>query len=208
MMKNCVVLAVAGVSSGALGQTASLNIVASQTVVDSSVTTSITLAVYGDVDWGTHITHAAFRVDAVGGVGVIDQMSLLEIPLWGVVGFGDSGDGGDGNHRGIQMGQIVWVPHVLPNGMSALGNGPVLLGNFEATLFAGSFGEVTWTLNGGVPQYGLEVFDANADPEDVPSQFRSFSSPSTGSATVHVIPSPSSVALLGLCGLIGGRRRR
>ncbi len=205
-MKSCVLLAVAGFASGALGQTASLSIVASQTIVDSSVSTSITLAVYGDADLGTHIASARFGLSATGGAGVVDGIALGAVASWGVLGEEDLGDGGDGNHNGIHLGQIIFSPFIPPDPASALGSGPVLLANFTVSIAAGSFGVIDWALVGlhdGINPT-LETFAAHPATE---GNFYPFE-PDFGSASVQVIPAPSGMALLGLGGLVAGRRRR
>tara|TARA_R110000737_G_scaffold2923_5_gene8534 strand:+ start:30189 stop:30821 length:633 start_codon:yes stop_codon:yes gene_type:complete len=210
MMKSCVLLAVAGVSSGALGQSASLSIVASETVVDSSVTTSITLAVYGDSDWGTHMKGAYFELSATGGTGVVDDMALTSVASWGEFYEEDFGHAGDGNYSGVRMGQVVFEPFILPGDGSALGNGPVLLANFSVTIASGSSGVIDWSL-ARVPgtTWALEVYDEFGCPACTPPGVtKLFSAPDFGSISVNVVPSPSGLALLGFGGLVGGKRRR
>jgi len=213
MRKAFLVAAVAGLASGAGAQSASLSIVASQTLVVSTVTTSLTLAIYGDADFGTHITGAAFGLSAIGGAGVVDGMALGSVASWGALGEDDLGDGGDGNHNGIIMGQIVFLPFLAPDASSALGSGPVLLANIDVTIFAGSNGVIDWSLVGLFDaDFALEVIDADANPGgNPPGVVTQVLNPNFGSATVTVIdvvPAPSSFALLGLGGLVAGRRRR
>lgn len=206
-MKSCVLLAAfAGIASGALGQSASLSIVASQTVVDSTVTTSITLAVYGDADAGTHITGAWFGLSATGGEGVVDDMALASVASWGELGEADFGHAGDGNYNGVSMGQVVFPPFLPPDPASALGSGPVLLANLRVTIAEGSLGLIDWSLVGSSNYHVvLETFASHPAHE---GNYWQFVSPEFGNVSVNVVPSPSVLGLLGLGGLVAGRRRR
>jgi len=210
-MQNCVVLAaVAGTASCALGQSASLSIVASQTVVDSSLTTSITLAVYGDADFATHITGAWFGLSADGGAGVVEDMSLSSVASWGEVFEQDFGHAGDGNYNGVAMGQVVFLPFIAPSPESALGLGPVLLANFEVTIAAGSFGQIDWALVDVLDQsdWTIELLDVTTNPGGIPGTDYPIRNPELGSVRVQVIPAPSGLAILGFSGLFVGRRQR
>jgi hypothetical protein len=211
-MKNAIALAaVAGIASAAAAQSASLSIVASQSVVDSTMTSSITLSVYGDADFGTHITGAAFTMNAAGGAGVVDSMSQDGVAAWGALGEDDFGDAGDGNYAGTIMGQIVFLPFIQPDAASALGNGPVFLGSFTVNIAAGSDGVIDWTVGGGIGTFAIEIIDVNANPGgNPPGEVTGVADANFGSARVVVngIPAPSAMAVLGLGGLVAGRRRR
>ena len=211
-MKNAIALAaVAGIASAAAAQTASLSIVASQSVVDSTMTSSITLSVYADADFGTHVTGAAITMGAAGGAGVVDSMSANAYGTsdWQALGFDDFGDGGDGNHNGLVLGQVVFLPFIQPAAESALGNGPVFLGSFTVGIVANSSGIVDWTVGGGIGTFALELIDVNANPGDnPPGETFQIAAPDFGSARVTVVPAPSAMAVLGLGGLVAGRRRR
>ncbi len=209
-MKNAIALAaVAGIASAAAAQSASLSIVASQSVVDSTMTSSITLSVYGDADFGTHITGAAFTMNAAGGAGVVDSISQDSVAAWGALGQDDFGDAGDGNHAGTIMGQITFLPFIQPDAASALGNGPVLLASFTVNIAALSAGTVDWTVGGGLGTFAIEIIDVNANPGgNPPGEITSIADANFGSARVEVVPAPSAMAVLGLGGLVAGRRRR
>jgi len=206
-MKNAIALAaVAGIASAAAAQTGALSIVSSHATVDSTMTTSFTLSVYGDADFGTHLTGAAFNLGAVGGGMVTDMVASGA--AWGGLGFEDLGHTGGGN-TGMIMGQITFLPFIAPDAASALGNGPVFLGSFAVTIAADSAGQIDWTLAGGIGTFALEVIDVNANPGgNPPGEITGLASPSFGSVSVNVVPAPSAMALLGLGGLVAGRRRR
>jgi len=207
MRTNIVLAAVAGLASCAAGQSGSLSIVASQSVVDTTMTTSFTLSVYADADFGTHITGAAFNLGAVGGdESVIDMVATGA--AWGGLGFEDLGHTGGGN-TGMIMGQIVFLPFIPPAAASALGNGPVYLGSFAVTLAANSSNNIDWTLAGGIGTFALEIIDVNANPNgNPPGEITQLTDIEFGSVSLVYIPAPSSLALLGLGGLVVGRRRR
>lgn len=209
-MKNAIALAaVAGIASAAAAQSASLSIVASQSVVDSTMTSSITLSVYGDADFGTHITGAAFTLNAAGGAGVVDGISQDSVAAWGALGQDDFGDAGDGNHAGTIMGQVTFLPFIQPDAASALGNGPVLLAQFTVNIAALSAGTVDWTVGGGIGTFAIEIIDVNANPGgNPPGEITGVADANFGSARVEVVPAPSAMAVLGLGGLVAGRRRR
>ncbi|MFK7760176.1 MAG: hypothetical protein AB8C13_09530 [Phycisphaerales bacterium] len=211
-MKNVVVLAaLAGIASAAAaGSNATLSIVASQSVVDSSATSSITLQVFGDASIATHITGAAFTMNATGGAGVVGGIALDSVAAWGALGEDSFGDAGDGNHAGAIMGQIAFLPFIQPDAASMLGNGPVLLGTFVVDIIGGSEGDVTWTVGGiAGTDFAIELLDVNANPGgNPPGETFQILDPSFGSATVSVVPAPSAMALLGLGGLLAGQHHR
>jgi len=205
MSRNIVLAAVAGLASGAAAQSASLSIVASNSYGGPS--NSFTLSVYGDADFGTHITGAAFSLNATGG-GDIESMTATSAS-WGALGFDDLGHTGGGN-TGMIMGQITFLPFIQPDAASALGNGPVFLGSFLVTVADDAgYGVATWTIGGGIGTFALEVIDVNANPGgNPPGEVTGIAAPSFGSISVVIVPAPSAMALLGLGGLVVGRRRR
>jgi hypothetical protein len=210
MKKTVVMAAVAGVASAAAAQTATLSIVPSQAVVDSTMTTSITLSVFADADFATHVTGAAFTMNATGGAGVVGGMTQSSVAAWGALGQDDFGDAGDGNHAGTIMGQIVFLPFIQPDAASILGSGPVLIGTFTVDIVADSEGIVNWSAGAiANTEFMIELIDVNANPgQNPPGETFKILDPQVIGATVEVIPTPSSIALLGLGGLVAGRRRR
>ena len=208
-MRNVVLGAVCGLASVAAAQSASLSIVASQSYIDTTVTDTMILDVYADSSIGTHITGAAFTLSAMGGAGFIESMSVLSVPSWGQLGFDDFGDGGDGNYNGLIMGQIVFLPFIQPDPASALGNGPVLLASFSVTFVTNMYSMVGWTVGGGLGTFVLEVIDVDANPDgNPPGEVTQIANPEYGSMDLNIIPAPSGLAVLGLGGLVAGRRRR
>lgn len=208
MKKIIVLAAIAGLASGAVAQNASLSIVASS-VDYFGLNPTATLSVYADADFGTHITGAAYTLSAVGGLGLVESIEINSHAAWGSLGFDDLGDGGAGNHNGMIMGQITFLPFIQPDAASALGNGPVLLGSFAVTFAANQGGVVDWTVGGGLGTFALEVIDVNANPGgNPPGEYFQIAAPDFGSTRVVIFPTPSSAALLGIAGVVAGRRRR
>ncbi len=204
-MKNAIALAaVAGIASAAAAQTATLNIVASQSVVNSQTTSSITLSVFASADFGTHIVGGGFALDATGGAGVVGAMAATPV-AWGAGAANDRGDGGDGNYIGLVFGQTVFPDFGFPpNPASDFTGGEVLVATFSVEILAGSSGVVDWsTAVDALSQFTLQIFDGGDNSSTVPA---SFNFGSTGA--VNVVPAPSAMALLGLGGLVAGRRRR
>jgi len=201
-MRNAIVLmAVSGIASAAAAQTATLNIVASQSVVSPFVTNMITLSVYGSADFGTHIAGGGFSISANGGAGGIGA-TVGTVAPWGAIGLNDLGDGGDGNYNGLVFGQLIFPPLFPPAPESDFTGGEVLLATFSVEILPG-FSFIEWStalapVGGGVV---LQIYDAG-DGSLTDVTVANF-----GSAQIF-IPAPSSVALLGLGGLVAGRRRR
>ncbi len=205
-MKNAITLAaVAGIASAAAAQTATLNIVASQSSVTPGITSAITLSVYASADFGTHIVGGGFALDAVGGAGDIGAMTATPVS-WGAAASNDRGDGGDGNYIGLVFGQTVFPDFGFPpNPASDFTGGEVLVATFSVEVLAGASGVVDWTIAvDSLSQFTMQIFDSVSGDSTVAS--------SVNFGTVRVgfpiIPAPSSMALLGLGGLVAGRRRR
>ena len=202
-MKNAIALiAVAGIATVASAQSGTLSIVASASTIDSTATTSFTLAVYGDADFGTAIAGGAFSLSASGGAGVVTDM-VGAAAAWGALGEEDLGHAADGNYNGLIFGQLIFPPFINPDAGSMLGNGPVLLGNITVTIAADSAGVIDWT-TGSAGDFFMEIFEDNG----ADGVFTQLSQVTQGTARVNVVPAPSAMAMLGLGGLVAGRRRR
>jgi len=202
-MKNTIVLAaVAGIASAAAAQSGSLSIVPSVSTIDSTVSTSFTLSVYANADFGTHVFGGGFNMANAGGAGIVSDMNFA-VETWAAFGANDFGHAGDGNHDGIRYGQFFIPGLTPPLAESALVDGQLLIGVFTVDIAANSAGIIDWsTLNNPGSTSLLEIFD-NGDNSTTQLQGEQ------GSARVTVVvPAPSSMALLGLGGLVAGRRRR
>ncbi len=203
MKSTLTLVAVAGLASAATAQTGSLSITSSAMTVDSTTTTSFTLSVYADADFGTAIAGGGFSLSAVGGAGIVTDM-VGSTPDWAALGFQDNGHAGDGNYNGLIFGQLIFPPFIPAAPESMLGSGPVLVGTFAVTIAADSAGVIDWSTGGGVGPFVLEVFTDDGG-SGVMTQLTDLD---FGGVSVNVVPAPSAMALLGLGGLVAGRRRR
>ncbi len=202
-MKNALALiAVAGIASAATAQTGSLSITSSAATIDSTATTSFTLSVWGDADFGTAVAGGQFALSANGGAGIVTDMSGAAA-AWGALGEEDQGHGGDGNYNGLIFGQLIFPPFINPDAASML-TGSVLLGTVTVSIEANSAGVIDWSTAAGDGAFILEVFTDNG----AEGEFTQLTSVDHGTARVSVVPAPSAMALLGLGGIAAGRRRR
>ncbi len=204
MKSTLALVAVAGLASVAAAQSGSLSITSSAATVDTTgAAATFTLSVWGDADFGTAIAGGAFSLSAAGGAGIISDMSGAAAD-WAALGFQDNGHAGDGNYNGLIFGQLIFPPFIPAAPESMLGNGAVLLATFSVTAAADSSGTVDWSTGGGVGDFILEIFTDDGGS----GSFTQLTSVDFGGASVRVVPAPSAMALLGLGGLVAGRRRR
>lgn len=205
MKKAIGLIVLSGLASSAFAQTGSLSITSSVATLDSTTTTSFTLSVWGDADFGTHIAGGGFTLSAAGGAGIVTDM-VASVPPWAALGFQDNGHSGDGNHDGVIFGQLIFPPFINPDPASSLAGGPVLLASFAVTIAANSAGTIDWSTAGGLGDFVLEIF--TDDGGDGSFTRLTGADISFGTTSVGNTPAPSAIALLGFGGLAAGRRRR
>ncbi len=203
MKSTLTLVAVAGLASAAAAQTGSLSIVPSAMTVDSTTTTSFTLSVYADADFGTAVAGGGYSLSATGGAGIVTDMTV-GVPDWAALGFQDDAHAGDGNYNGVIFGQLIFPPFIPAAPDSLLDSGPVLISTFTVTIAANSAGVVDWSTGGGVGPFVIEIFTDDGGS----GSFTQLIDLDFGGAQVNVVPAPSAMALLGLGGLVAGRRRR
>ena len=201
-MKSCVLLAIAGFASCALGQVATMDMVADG-VWDGD--NRMTLSVFVDSDYSqpgfsaTNVVMAQFSLVAIGENTTVEDVTMIEGPGWEQNQFLSMTDAG--------------YPWVRPDVLSSFEDGPVFLASFEVTLsepitldteLGWEFGEY-WEY--GLYPHTLTLFDINANPSTIPGE-EEFVSASDIEFGSFYIPSPSGLVLLGLGGLFAGWRRR
>jgi hypothetical protein len=204
MKSTLALVAVAGLASVAAAQSGSLSITASATTVDTTVAgATVTLSVWGDADFGTAIAGGSFSLSAAGGAGVVGDM-VGAAADWAALGFQDNGHGGDGNYNGLIFGQLIFPPFIPAAAESMLGASPVLLGTFVVTAVQNSVGTVDWSTGALGNETVMEIFTDDGGA----GVFTSLTTADFGGVSVNFVPAPSAMALLGLGGLVAGRRRR
>ncbi len=203
-------LAIAGLSSAAIAQTGSLSIVGvgpGDTIDTTGGAAAFTISVYGDADFGTAIAGGGYSLlaDANLWSGSVTDMSVA-VPDWAALGFQDDGHAGDGNYNGVIFGQLIFPPFIPADPASMLANGPVLISTFTVTVAQGTAGVIDWTIGGGVGPFIMEIFTDDGGT----GSFTQLTEAelNLGGISVLIFPTPSSLALLGLGGLVAGRRRR
>ena len=190
------VIAVAGLATIASAQEFSLSIGAPTAVASGTI---FSIDIFGDASVGTHMLGGAFSLISNSGSQITN---MTWIPAaWSVFNT-DGGYAGNGNYNQVIFGQIV-IPGIpgfdLPAAGSELGG---LIGSFEVTLGLNA-PCLDFTIVAGAP-FTLETIT-----QGVSGSFQSTSDNLIlNGAFIGPCPSPSSIALLGLGGLVAGRRRR
>lgn len=195
-MKTFAIAAVAGFAAAATaGNSFSLSIVGAPMTVDTSMgAATFTVDVVGDSSFGTHLLGGAFSM--VSGSSNVTAMSW-SANAWSVFNT-DGGYGGNGDYNQVVFGQLV-IPGIFPPAPgSELGG---VIGSMQITVEGA--GVLNLDLAGGNP-FSLETVDANSGA----TASSATGSLSLNGASINLVPAPSAMALLGLGGLVAGRRRR
>lgn len=196
MNKSIPIMMIAGLAACASAQNQfSLSIVPNVTgiIPDSPFTATV----YGDANVGTHILGGGFSL-------VADHAGVADI-AWTPAEWSqfntDGGYAGNGNYNAVIFGQII-LPDVPPFDVPAAGSEiGEAIGSFEITLAQSFVGTITFSLVEEAP-FSLEVIDI-----DTGEAYQSTTDTlSLGSFTIF--PTPSTLALLGMGGIVGARRRR
>ena len=195
-MKTFALAAVAGLATVATAGSPSLTIVPSSTMVDTSGgAVTVTMTVFGDANFGSHMLGGAFGVAGSGDTGLVGDMSWAAA-AWSQFNT-DGGYAGNGSYNTVVFGQLVLPPVFLPGAGSENGGA---IGSF--TLVIDGAGTVDFQLTAGSP-FSLEGVDAATGATQ-----NDGGNISLGSASITAVPAPSAMALLGLGGIVAGRRRR
>ena len=202
-MKNAMcMLAVAGLVGTAGAQDFSLSIAGAPATVDATSAVTITIDIVGNASVGTHMLGGSFALVTGGHNATVIDMTWIPAS-WSAFNT-DGGFDGNGNYNPVIFGQLV-IPGVppfdVPAAGSELGNS---IGSFQVVISAVSgFFSLDFHLVAQDP-FSLEVLDL-ATGETFQSSAGNLS---LNGASITVIPSPSSLALIGLGGLAASRRRR
>ena len=200
MKSTLALVALAGFATAATaGNSFSLSIVGAPATVDTSAgAVTITVDVIGDASFGTHMLGGAF--------GVQSDSALVSSMTWSNAAWSsfntDGGYAGNGNYNDVIFGQLV-LPGVPPFDVPAMGSElGQAIGSFQIVIAEG-FGSIELAFTNASP-FNLEVIDANSGATANSAN----GDLSLNGATIRVVPAPSAMALLGLGGLVAGRRRR
>lgn len=192
-MNNTVVyIAFAGLATGALAQDFSLSLVG-PTNIEGGVPFEI--EVYGDSTFGTHLAGGGFSLES--NSSLVNDISWVPAS-WSAFNEDSEGYLGNGNYGQVVFGQLLLpFPGLDTPGVgSELGG---LIGTYFVTIQ--QLGHIDFNLVAASP-FTLETIDIATfeSAQDV-----------DGTLTLNglsITPAPSSVALLGLGGLVATRRRR
>ncbi len=205
-MKSALIfLAASGLASSAFGQSAMLSIVPSAATWDTTISTTYTLSVYAEVDFGTAIAGGEFAINGYGNAVPAVTSMVGESASWGALGFQDDGYAGNGNYNGMIFGQLIFPPFLPPDEGSMIGSGPVLLGIITVTLEVDAGGVLGFSTAAGMGPFVLEIY---TDDGGSGTMTQLMDADIIHDSVTVMIPSPSTLGLLGLGGLVAGRRRR
>lgn len=198
-MKTIAIAAIAGFAAAAsAGNSFSLSIVGAPMTVDTSMgAATFTVDVVGDSSFGTHMLGGAFSLTS----GSSNVLAMAWTPAaWSAFNT-DNGYAGGGDYNTVIFGQLV-IPGVPPFDQPAPGSElGSAIGSFQITVEGA--GVLDLSLNAGSP-FSLEVLDINSGA----TANSGSGSLSLNGASINLVPAPSAMALLGLGGIVAGRRRR
>ena len=192
-------VAVAGFAAAASAQNFSLSIAGAPMTVDTSAgSVTVTVDIIGDSDFGTHMLGGAFTLSS--GSGLVEGMSWAAAS-WSAFNT-DGGYSGGGDYGQVIFGQLV-IPGVPPFDVPAAGSElGSAIGSFQIVIGQGT-GIIDLSLAAASP-FSLEVLDLVGGTTAQSSN----GTLTLNGASINVVPAPSAMALLGLGGLVAGRRRR
>ncbi len=198
-MKTIAIAAIAGFAAAAsAGSSFSLSIAGAPMTVDTSMgAATFTVDVIGDSTFGTHMLGGAFSLTS----GSSNVLAMAWTPAaWSAFNT-DNGYAGGGDYNTVIFGQLV-IPGVPPFDQPAPGSElGSAIGSFQITVEGA--GVLDLSLNAASP-FSLEVIDLVSGT----TANSSSGSLNLNGASINLVPAPSAMALLGLGGIVAGRRRR
>ncbi len=194
-MKSIALMAVAGLASVATAQTLSvtLSFDATSIAVGDSTTATLTASFSGHPA-GAYLSSVNVNLIASGAFADASNVAAI---AWNnaALGFDGQGTASGSDVLGVSGAQFSLIPPVTAGS-------PIVITTFTVTGTAA--GELS---------YSITTADGAPAPFTVTGGFFSdpaiqFQADAFSSATLNVTPAPSAMALLGLGGLVAGRRRR
>ena len=190
----------ASVASAGTGGTFTLSVVGAPATVDTTAgDVVLTFDVTGDATVGTHILGGSYYLRSDSAFVTAMQWTN---PSWSAFPT-DPGYQGNGNYGQVIFGQLVIVgvpPFDVAAPGSELGGS---LGSWQVTIAQGSIGTLDLRIDLGLP-FSLETIDMTTG-----ASYQNIDGVTVSNgASINLVPAPSAMALLGLGGLVAGRRRR
>jgi hypothetical protein len=201
IMKNTMcMIAVAGLTASVSAQEFSLSISSAAATIDTTGGSAVfTIDIIGDASVGTHMLGGSFSL--VTGSSFVSDMTWIPAS-WSAFNT-DGGFAGGGDYNPVIFGQLV-IPGVPPFDQPAPGSEiGSRIGSFQVMIEGQLCGVIDFQLVAQSP-FTLEVLDL-----DTGETFQSSDGNLTlNGASVFSVPSPASLAILGIGGLATLRRRR
>ena len=197
-MKSIALLAVAGLATVASAQNISTNLVVSLTFDKTSIAIGETATATMSASWtgvtGSYLSSVNVDLNASGAFVAVSNVAAV---AWNNVALGFNGQGtaSGANIIGLQASQFSLIPPFNTAN-------PILITTFTVTGTAEGILSYTSSNAAGAPFPYSVTGPVFSDP------VVEFSNSALSSGSLVVTPAPSAMALLGLGGLVAGRRRR
>ncbi len=195
-MKSIALMAVAGLATVASAQSLDITLSWDATSVDFGGTaTGTVMASFSGFDDGSYLSSVNFDLIASEALGTVGNVGAV---AWNNAGLGFDGQGtaSGADIIGIEASQFSLIPPFSTDN-------PVMVMSFEFTA-GDAEGVLSYSSStaAGAP-FSFSVTGPNFSDQPVGFDDSSFSGDS-----LRIVPAPSAMALLGLGGLVAGRRRR
>ncbi len=208
-MKNAIALiVVAGLAAAASAQDFEISVVAPVEVAPGA---TYTVELWGSVSGAPWVqgtsAMSGFGIDAVATAGAAGVGSITGSNIAGwASGFGTNGTIQGANLVGTSGGQLANLFGFLNPNINM--SNPILLFSFDVTVANGFFGTITYSAANPNVNGGLSFYPVSTDGASIIAPNNAGTTLTLLSASTRIIPAPASLALLGLGGMVAGRRRR
>ena len=193
-MKSIALMAVAGLATVASAQSLSVNLSfdATSIAVGDSVTATVSATLEGFAA-GSYLSSLNIDLIASGALGEASNVSAV---AWNnpALGFNGQGTASGADVLGVQASQFSLIPPITA--------GDVAVISFTFTASAEGVLSYSSSTAAGAP------FSYSVTGPSFADQPVSFDDSAFSSGSLNIVPAPSAMALLGLGGLVAGRRRR
>lgn len=194
-MKSIALMAVAGLATVASAQSLSVNLSWDVTSINIGETATATVtASFADFAAGSYLS--SLNIDLLASGAIAEAMNVGAV-AWNNPGLGFDGQGtaSGADVLGIEASQFSLIPPF------DTGN-PIVVMTFDVMGTAEGVLSYSSSTAAGAP-FSYSVTGPNFSDQPV-----SFDDSAFSSGSLNIVPAPSAMALLGLGGLVAGRRRR